>query len=81
MLKRCIEGCEALTRTADDTLQATVRARIGPVSAVFTGEVTLNDLDPPKSYTLEVSAKGGAAGFARGHGAASRWRTAARRRC
>jgi uncharacterized protein len=66
VLKRCIDGCEDLARTGADAFHATVRARIGPVSATFEGDVTLSDLDPPNGYTLEVSAKGGAAGFGRG---------------
>jgi hypothetical protein len=66
VLRRCIDGCEALERTGPDTLAAKVRARVGPVSAVFTGDIALKDLDPPNGYTLEVSAKGGAAGFAKG---------------
>src|SRR6185437_2570715 len=66
VLKRCIEGCEALERTGPETLTARVRARVGPVSAVFSGDIALKDLDPPNGYTLEVSAKGGAAGFAKG---------------
>src|SRR5262249_42977436 len=66
VLQRCIEGCEALERTGPDTLTARVRARVGPVSAVFSGDIALKDIDPPNGYTLEVSAKGGAAGFAKG---------------
>lgn len=66
VLQRCIEGCEALERTGPDTLTARVRARVGPVSAVFSGDVVLKDVDPPNGYTLEVSARGGAAGFAKG---------------
>ena len=66
VLKRCIDGCEELTRAGDDAFHAVVRAKIGPVSAAFAGDVALKDLDPPNGYTLEVSAKGGAAGFARG---------------
>jgi hypothetical protein len=66
VLKRCIEGCEELERTGPETLAAKVRARVGPVSAVFTGDIALKDLDPPNGYTLQVSAKGGAAGFAKG---------------
>jgi uncharacterized protein len=66
VLKRSIDGCESLSKTADNAFHAVVRARIGPVSAAFEGDVTLADLDPPNGYTLEVSAKGGAAGFARG---------------
>src|SRR6185436_12450194 len=66
ILKASIAGCESLVRTGDDAFQAVVRARVGPLSAAFTGEVKLKDLDPPNAYTLEVSAKGGAAGFGRG---------------
>jgi uncharacterized protein len=66
ILAKCLDGCEAMTRTGDDAFQARVKARIGPLSATFDGEVKLADLDPPASYRLEASAKGGAAGFARG---------------
>ncbi|HTX48815.1 MAG TPA: carbon monoxide dehydrogenase subunit G [Caulobacteraceae bacterium] len=66
VLKRCIEGCEELTSTAGDAFHAVVRAKVGPLSAAFTGDVTLKDVDPPNGYTLEVSASGGATGFARG---------------
>jgi uncharacterized protein len=66
VLKRCIEGCESLERAGPDTLTAKVRAKVGPVSAVFAGDIALKDIDPPHGYTLEVSAKGGAAGFAKG---------------
>ena len=66
VLKRCIEGCERLELTAPDKFEATVRVKVGPLSAAFTGEVTLKDVKAPESQTLDVSAKGGAAGFARG---------------
>ena len=66
VLKRCIDGCEALDHTGPDTLTAKVRARVGPVSAAFTGDIALKDVDPPNGYALEVSARGGAAGFAKG---------------
>ncbi|HUO13033.1 MAG TPA: carbon monoxide dehydrogenase subunit G [Caulobacteraceae bacterium] len=66
VLKRCIEGCEELTRTGDDSFHAIVRAKVGPLSATFAGDVTLKDVDPPNGYTLDVGASGGATGFARG---------------
>ena len=66
ILRRCIEGCETMTRTGVDSFTAVVRARIGPVSATFNAEVKLADLDPPNSYTLQGSVKGGVAGFGRG---------------
>src|SRR4051794_13324570 len=66
VLARCIEGCERLERTADNAFAATIKARVGPVSATFTGEVTLSDIDAPHGYTLSASAKGGPAGFGKG---------------
>ena len=66
ILRQCIDGCESLTATGPDTFAAVVKAKVGPVSATFTGEVKLADLDPPNAYTLQVSAKGGAAGFGKG---------------
>jgi carbon monoxide dehydrogenase subunit G len=66
VLKACIPGCQALTRSGENTLHAVVQMKIGPLSASFEGDVALQDLDPPNGYTLDVSAKGGAAGFAKG---------------
>lgn len=66
ILARCIEGCEAMERTGDNAFQARVKAKVGPVSALFTADIALADLDPPKSYAITGSVKGGAAGFGRG---------------
>ncbi len=43
-----------------------MRARVGPVSAAFSGSVTLSEIQPPSSYVMVGEGKGGAAGFARG---------------
>lgn len=66
ILKVCIDGCEAMDWTSDDTLKATVRAKVGPVSARFTGTLTISEQDPPRSYVLTGQGQGGAAGFAKG---------------
>jgi len=66
VLRACIPGCRELTKTADDRFAATVASKIGPVSAVFTGEVQLSDIVPDVSYTIAGSGKGGIAGFAKG---------------
>jgi len=65
-LKACIPGCETLTKTSDTSFEAKVKAKVGPVSATFTGAVTLGDLNPPVSYTISGEGKGGVAGFAKG---------------
>ncbi|MGE5146163.1 MAG: SRPBCC family protein, partial [Candidatus Eiseniibacteriota bacterium] len=53
-------------KTSDTEFTAKVRAKVGPVSASFTGAVKLSDLDPPNGYTISGEGKGGAAGFAKG---------------
>ena len=65
ILKAAIPGCEELTKVGDNDLEARVRAKVGPVSATFTGKVTLGDLNPPESYRISGEGKGGAAGFAK----------------
>ena len=40
--------------------------KIGPIKATFNGEVTLKNLKPPHSYTIQGEGKGGIAGFAKG---------------
>jgi len=66
VLRACIPGVEEIEKTSDTSFTAKVRAKVGPVSARFAGEVTLSDLDPPKGYTISGEGKGGAAGFAKG---------------
>ena len=66
VLRRSIEGCEALDRLSDTSFAAKVVARIGPVKAAFGGKVTLGDLDPPSSYTISGEGSGGGIGMARG---------------
>jgi carbon monoxide dehydrogenase subunit G len=66
ILARCIDGCQSMNRVGDSAFEATIKAKVGPVSATFKADLSLIDLDPPNSYTLNASAKGGAAGFGRG---------------
>ncbi|MEM9360685.1 MAG: carbon monoxide dehydrogenase subunit G, partial [Pseudomonadota bacterium] len=66
VLKRCIPGCQSLEKVSDDQLKATVGLKIGPINAKFNGEVTLSDMNPPNSYRISGSGKGGAAGSASG---------------
>jgi carbon monoxide dehydrogenase subunit G len=66
VLKACIPGCETLDKLSDTEMTAKVRLRIGPVSAAFTGKVTLSDIDPPNGYKISGEGQGGVAGFAKG---------------
>ncbi len=66
MLKKCIPGCESLEQVSDTEMQAVVMAAIGPVRAKFNTKLSLENLNPPESYTLAGESKAGAAGFGRG---------------
>ena len=66
ILAKAIPGCQELTKLSDTELTAKVKLKIGPVSATFTGEVTLSELNPPRSYVISGSGKGGVAGGATG---------------
>ena len=66
ILAQAIPGCEGLEKISDTQLSAKVKLKIGPVSATFTGEVTLSDLSPPHAYVISGNGKGGVAGSASG---------------
>lgn len=66
ILKVCIDGCESLAWAGEGTLDAVVRAKVGPVHARFAGTIVISDVQPGESYVLSGEGKGGAAGFAKG---------------
>lgn len=66
VLRQCIPGCEEVQKLSDTEFTAKVAAKVGPVSAKFSGKVTLSDLDPPHGYTITGEGSGGAAGFGKG---------------
>ena len=66
VLKQCIPGCEKIEKLSPTEMTASVRAKVGPVSARFGGKVTLSDLDPPNGYRISGEGTGGPAGFAKG---------------
>jgi uncharacterized protein len=66
VLKACIPGCEKLEQPADGQYIATVKLKIGPLNATFSGKVTLSDANPPFSVQLNGEGTGGVAGFAKG---------------
>ena len=66
VLKGCIPGCETLEKTAENQYKLTLKSKIGPVSARFTGIMTLQDVEAPRAYTMVFEGQGGVAGFAKG---------------
>jgi len=66
ILRQCIPGCESLEWVSPTELTAKVKLKIGPVSASFSGDVTLSNINAPESYTISGEGKGGIAGFSKG---------------
>jgi uncharacterized protein len=66
VLKACIPGCESVARVSDHEFKVAMTARVGPVSARFSGRMLMSDVVPPTAYTLGFEGQGGAAGFAKG---------------
>lgn len=65
ILQKCIPGCEEFKKNSDTSFTATATNKIGPFNASFTGDVELQDLNPPNSYKL-VGQGNSPVGFASG---------------
>jgi len=66
ILKRCLPGCQSLTREADGRMRATLEVKIGPIGARFNGTVALSDIEPRRGYTMTLEGQGGTVGFVKG---------------
>lgn len=66
VLKECIPGCESLTGSVAEGFTSVIKQKVGPVSATFTGMVTLSDIVEGRSVRITGEGKGGPAGFAKG---------------
>src|SRR5215813_3011978 len=67
VLQRCIPGCERLEQTGENAYSATLRAGVGSIKGLFTGNVRLEDMQPPKHFRMIVDGKG-QPGFLKGSG-------------
>ena len=69
VLKACIPGCDKVEASGDNQYSIGMSLKIGPVSAKFTGKITLSDINPPASYKINFEGQGGPAGFGKGDSA------------
>ena len=65
VLKKAIPGCEEFKKNSDTEFTATATNKIGPFNATFTGDIELQDLNPPNSYKISGSGNS-PVGFASG---------------
>lgn len=66
VLRASIPGCQSLDKESDVRFTGAVEVKVGPIGARFKGVVTLEDIDPANSYTLNIEGSGGIAGSAKG---------------
>ena len=66
LLKASLKGCEKLEKTSDAEFSGTVAAKIGPVSARFSGKMVQTEIDAPRGCKMVFEGQGGVAGFAKG---------------
>ncbi|MSP36772.1 MAG: hypothetical protein EXR25_13690 [Limnohabitans sp.] len=59
ILKSCIPGYDKFKMAEANVYSVGVAIKIGPVSAKFSGKVTLSDIQAPNSYALNFEAQGG----------------------
>ena len=52
VLQRCIPGCERLEKTGENAYSATLRTGVGSIKGLFTGNVRLEDLKPPRHFRI-----------------------------
>jgi carbon monoxide dehydrogenase subunit G len=67
VLRRCLPGCQAFDLQPDGGYQVVMTIGIAAIKGTYSGTVHMENVQPPDSYRLRVSAKG-AAGFVSGHG-------------
>jgi carbon monoxide dehydrogenase subunit G len=65
ILTRCIDGCEKLVRTDENTYDAHLKIGMAGMKGSYVGKVQLREVVPPESYTLIIEGKGGP-GFLKG---------------
>jgi carbon monoxide dehydrogenase subunit G len=67
VLQRCIPGCERLEKSGESSYSTTLRAGVGSIKGVFTGNVRLEEMEPPRHFRMIVDGKG-QPGFLKGAG-------------
>ena len=65
ILKQSIPGCEEFNKKSETEFSAKATNKIGPFNATFSGDIELNDLNPPNSYKI-LGSGNSLVGFASG---------------
>ena len=65
VLQRCIEGCEKMVQSGEDSYDAHLKIGLAGMKGSYTGKVQIKDKKPTESYTLILEGKG-VPGFVKG---------------
>jgi len=66
-LAKALPGTQSLEKVSENEYTGKMHVRVGPVSGLFAGKLTISDEVPPESYTMQVDGRG-APGFVKGTG-------------
>ena len=71
VLQACVPGCESVEKTGEWSYAAACKLRMGPVSLNMTGEMRLEDANPPHGCRIVGEGRDRAAGHAKGEATVS----------
>lgn len=66
VLKGCIPGCDRFELSGENQYAIGMVLKIGPISAKFSGQINLLNVQAPSAYTIKFEGQGGPAGFGKG---------------
>jgi uncharacterized protein len=58
VLQKCIEGCEQMEKTGEDSYDAKLRIGVAGVKGNYTGKVRITEKKPPESFILQAEGNG-----------------------
>ncbi len=58
VLSRILPGCKRLEKTSENEFSGEISIRVGPVQGSFNGKVTLDEIDAPNGYRMEIAGQG-----------------------
>jgi len=59
ILQKCIEGCEKMEKTGEDTYDANIKIGVAGIKGSYVGKIRIEEKKPPESITLQAEGKGG----------------------
>lgn len=57
-LQRCIDGCEKMEKTGDDSYAAHLKIGVAGIKGSYVGKIRIVEQNPPESVTLQAEGKG-----------------------